>query len=391
MLRKLFLPLIAISLIFWGIGCSDSGTATDESSGEVNLNEDFGGYTISSEEPAFDNPELMNTAAGDEDYDDPIALSPSVDSLINNDESGYYHLRIVWGQLCYDSSITEITDWSGSLSITRGAEVIRRVIRFEPEQDYILERTDRKLIEWVSYTTVHNDGIGVDIIIPPVLPVFDTSVIIDTITEGETVETIIVDTTYPDPEPVEVTFATGPYTNTFSLAEISTLDTIVYLEDSSAIAFHGLKIDHRPCPRGFLTGFWGYDEEGNGVFEGVWMSQFGFVTGFVKGSYGENEEGEKVFFGKWISRDGTFEGLLKGYYGLRPNYHANFNGFRHGGGWFKGNIFSEDHIEIGVLKGKFNSSSNSVGFFQGKWKINCAEEAFITDKDLENTPMGDGF
>jgi len=28
-----------------------------------------------------------------------------------------------------------------------------------------------------------------------------------------------------------------------------------------------------------------------------------------------------------------------------------------------------------------------VGFFQGKWKINCNEEI----NNTENTPMGDGF
>jgi len=388
MLRKLLLPLLTLSLVFWTVGCSNNPENLTTTPNDTNLNSDFGGYTATAEKPAFDDPELVTEVSSDVDYADPILNSSDVDSMVADTESGYYHLRIIWGQLRYDSTVNVVTDWTGSLSITRGAEIIRRVIRFEPGQDYILPRTDRKLIEWVSKTTVHNDGIGVDIVVPPIRPIFDTSIVPLVTPEGDTVDNIAVDTVYPDVEPVKVSFETGPYSRTFSLSEISTLDTIVYLDDSNAVAFHGLKLDRRPCPRGFLMGYWGHDENSKGIFKGVWTSRFGRITGFLKGNYGVNDEGRKVFFGKWINRAGNFEGFIKGTYGERANENANMIGMMRSGGWFAGKIYNSNRAEIGALHGKYKSSQwLKGGFFQGRWKTYCEKTTDSTDNSMEK----DGF
>ena len=153
------------------------------------------------------------------------------------------------------------------------------------------------------------------------------------------------------------------------------MDTIVYLDDadSNAVAFHGFRFDHAPCPRGFLTGWWGYDENGEGAFRGMWMSRKGLVTGYLDGWFGENEEGDNVFFGKWITLDGQFEGFMRGTYGFRPN--ANNNGLTHRQnaiGWFAGGIFNADEVKIGVLKGKYRSHPRfKNGFLQGRWRLDC--------------------
>lgn len=343
------------------IGCSDSPSNTGDVSGELNLEDEFGGYTPTSEAIAFGDQELLTSSddiEGDE-YDDPVVLSPQIDSMMADSVGEFYHLRLLWGQLRHDSTVTAPTDWTGSLSVSNGVEIIRRTIHFELGQDYIPTRTDSSLIEWVSYTTVHNDGIVADIYIPP----SDTD------------------------QAVTVSFQTGPYSRTITLDELASLDTIVYLDDadSNAVAMYGFKRVPGYCPRGFLSGHWGYDEEGNGLFRGAWIARGGWITGYVSGHYGAGSEGNKVFYGKWISAAGEFEGLLRGTYDHHPSVHANPNARRRAGGWFYGHVFNGDSEEIGVLRGKFRSHpAFRNGFFSGRWKLYCGSS---TDK-MGNTEEG---
>ena len=370
MLRKLVIINMAVALLGLATSCSDNATGTENTTSALTLESEFGGYTATPEVLA--DMDLIGEEVGTREYHDAILSLNSVDSVVSDAESGYFHFRAIWGQLCYDSTFTTPTDWTGSLTISQGVEILRKVIRFEPRQDYILERTDRKLIEWVSATTVHNDGIWVDIFIPPVRPQFDTSLIDEVDSLGNTIPVIVVDTVYPKPAPVTVSFETGPYSRTFSISELEGLDTIVTLDDSNQVAFQAIKIERVPCPRGVLSGRWGVDEEGEQVFRGKWISRHGFIEGYVHGHYGENEAGEKVFFGKWVSESGRFEGFLKGRYGLRPNYHADPMAFHRAGGWFAGHVYSADEAEIGRLKGKFRLGfDDSPGYFQGHWKLYC--------------------
>lgn len=372
MTRTLSLPILMTALALLVFGCSDKSTDTGVND-PVNLNDEFGGYTATSEAPGFNDPALLAEAGDEETYNDPILGSPSVDSIISDPNAGFFHFRAVWGQLRYDSTVTDPTDWTGSLTITRGVEVIRRVIAFERGQDYILERTDRELIEWVSQTTVHHDGIAVDIFVPRPQPTIDTTEIPVVDTLGDTTWQAVIDTI--PAEPVEVTLATGPYTRTFTLGDLVALDTIVYLEDSNAVAFHAFKLDRIPCARGFLAGFWGVNEEGENAFRGMWMSRHGFIEGWLRGTYGQNEEGRNVFVGKWIDDDGNFEGFLRGIWQPHPNEHAHGNAFRHAGGWFAGKIFNADREEIGLLRGKYASAMRpeKPSYFQGLWRLHCGE------------------
>jgi len=386
MIKKLLPALFSVMLLMWGAGCSDNPSDSGSVSGELNLVDEFGGYTDKVESEGFGDEDLLQEASQDEEYNDVMLLAPGVDSLVDDPDVGYYHFRAVWGQMCYDSTVIEPTDWSGSLTISRGAEIIRKVIRFELGQDYILERYDRRIIEWHSITTVHNDGISVDLFVPPVMPEFDTLLTPEIDTLGDTAWVEVIDTTYPETEPVTVTFQTGPYSRTFTMDELMALDTIVYMEDSSAVAFHALKLDRIPCPRGFLAGVWGIDEEGNQVFRGTWMNHRGNITGYLKGHYGVNEDGMKVLFGKWITTSGEFEGFIKGTYGYQPNDHANGNAFRKGHGWFRAMICNANSEEIGILNGKFQSNNeHNNGFFQGRWKLRC------NDLGADTSDSEDGF
>lgn len=371
MLRKLFLPLLTLSFLLWTVGCSDNPSTPEINSETPNLNDDFGGYTATDDEPGFGDPELLASENDEEDVTDELLGTREVDSIVADIDAGMFHFRAIWGRLCYDSTVKALTDWTGSLTISRGAEIVRKVIRFERGQDYIKPRTDRRLIEWVSFTSVHNDGIGVDIFIPRVLPVIDTTYVVGD--QNDT--TIVIDTLLP--EPVAVTFETGPYSRTFSLDELAALDTTVILEDGNAVAFYAVPYYRTWCARGFLAGHWGFDSTGQGVFRGMWMSHRGYLDGWLKGNFGVNEQGQRVFFGKWIDRSGKFEGFLKGTY--RPigmnNGNGRFDNLRKGGGAFEGNIFNAEQTEIGVLKGRYFSAPHfRISYFQGRWKLYCPEE-----------------
>lgn len=354
------------------VGCSDN--AVDNNSSGINLEDEFGGYTSVSESAAFGDADLLDEEEGTVDFDDPILSTSDMDTLVNDSEAGYYHLRVIWGQLRYDSTMTDPTDWSGNLLISRGGLVVKRLIRFEDDQDYIIERDNKNLVEWVSQTTVHNDGISFDIFIPRPLTIFDTSYTYVFDSLGDSSEVAIIDTTYPEHEPVTVSFETAPYSREFTLEELKSLDTIVYLDDSNQIAFNAFKLDKKVCPRGFVSGRWGQDDEGNNRFKGVWYSHRSRVQGFIEGHYGINDEGKEVFYGKWISRNGKFEGFVKGTYKKHANDNAHINAHRNSGGWLRGQIYSENGQEIGILRGKYTHSEGNRGdFFQLRWKLYCGD------------------
>ncbi|MEW5796020.1 MAG: hypothetical protein AB1772_06625 [Candidatus Zixiibacteriota bacterium] len=380
MYKKLVLSLMAAALAVWAAGCSDNPVQNDNNQAVA---DEFGGYTATDESPAFGDASLTAAEAEEEEIDDPILAVPSVQEVVNDVDAGIFHFRAVWGRIPYDSTVTVATDWTGSLTISRGAIVLRRLIRFELNQDTYLPRTDRKLLEWVSFTTVHNDGIAVDIFVPPVRPEIDSSWVPD----GMGDSTLVVDTIFA--EPVTLTFATGPYTRTFTLPELAALQEIVSLDDGNKVAFHSIQMLRQVCPRGMLAGRWGYDEAGNGVFRGMWMSALGRVTGYLEGRFGQDDQGAKVFFGKWIDRDGRFEGLLRGVWGHGFWATPEEIEQRRAGGWFMGRIFDANANPIGVLGGHFGSAPDyQGGWFQGRWKLDCPR---IMGMDDDRGMMEDGF
>jgi len=381
MIRRIVLPVIVALLMLWAVGCSDNPTSTPEEAATVA--QDFGGFTATNEAPAFGDADLQVAEAEELEVDDPILTSVSVQEVVNNADAGVFQLRAVWGMIPYDSTVTAVTDWTGSLTISRGAIVLRRLIRFEPATDYILPRTDRMLLEWVSATTVANDGVAVDLFVPPARPTIDSSWV--PVEGGDS--TLVIDTI--PAEPVTVTFATGPYSRTFTLAELARLDEVITLESGNSVAFNSMEMFRNVCPRGHLAGMWGYDENNDGVFKGLWMSEHGRLIGFVEGNFGLDSSGAKVFFGKWIDASGQFEGLLRGTWGKRPaSANENSRG-KNPGGWFAGRIFDADSNPIGVLSGRFHDALKyKDGWFQGRWKLNCSRPV-DDDGELDDDGIGD--
>ena len=373
MFRNLLIGLLTLSLLGIFTGCGkDSASSSDNDM--KSIADRFGGFTPTDEPVAFGDPTIAAESIGDEPFDDNIAASPAVDSIVDDALTGAYALRIIWGSMHYDSTITVPTDWTGSLAVNRGAEVLRRTIRFEPAQDYILPRTDRKLIEWVSQTTVHNDGIFVNLYIPPA-DTADTAAVADS--------------------SVTVTFDTAPFEITFHLNDLKSLDTIYYLADSvNAVAIRVFKIEPLACSKGFFDGHWGTDSTGQGIFGGRWISIHGATTGYIEGIWGNDLDttGDNLFFGKYIDINGQFEGLLRGKYKPHPNMHANPNAFCHAGGWIFGNFFDGDGNAMGVIKGHYlmpkQDSTDAMGYMQGRWKTFCPRDFNSHDGDGHD---GDGM
>lgn len=385
MLRKLMLPLFAVALLFGAIACSDSGTES-QTTDQADLNDEFGGLTATSEAPGFGDPVLLATDEDEVEMDDPMAVSAEVAAIEEDPSSGIFRFRAVWGNLCLDTTATAPTSWDGSLEISRGAVLIKRTIRFELAQDYIEPRVDRHLLEWVSTTTIHNDGIMADLLIPALQETYDTTETIMVDSLGDTSRVITIDTIPPEETPVEVTFNAGSYSRTFTLGELASLDEVVTLDDSSQIAFSAYQLTR--CPKGTLVGRWGVNDDGRGVFRGRWVDQFGYGTGYVAGFYGTNDNGEKVFAGKWIGRNGQFEGFIAGSWTPGPNVNASETAMRHAGGKFEGKIYTANRVEIGALKGHYKPATNvRGGFFQARWKLDCP----TTTDNTNDSAFDDGM
>lgn len=388
MLRKLIFPVLALGVLALVVaGCSHK-TPTQPTNSGGNISQMFGGFNASNEAPGFGNPALASGAAsGEQPFDDPFARSVEFDSLVNDSNSGVFALQIVWGRLRRDSTVTTVTDWSGSLAISRGIEILKKTIRFE-SNDSILTRTDPKVIAWVSHTTSGSDGIAAFLIVPRLLTVIDTTVVIHVDTLGDTTRTTTIDT-LPAP-PVTVAFTTPPFSRTFNLSDFIKLDTIFTLTDSDAVSFHALRLSRFACPRGFLAGRWTFDSTNFGTFQGTWLSPRFDLMGSFDGNFGLSDSSKMIFFGKWIDNSGLFQGLLRGTWNFIPNFHANDRAFMRAGGWFHGGIFDASANLIGAVKGRFLGAhmvDTTGGFLVGRWSITCPT-VNNEDDGMEEGPDG---
>jgi len=133
------------------------------------------------------------------------------------------------------------------------------------------------LLEWVSETSVHFDGLLVMIVDPLPPP----------------------DSTWP---PNQLVFTTGPYTRTFTMPELQTLDEIVTVDLlGNQIAFNARRLDLIACGDGVLDGVWHLNpSKQNGEFSGRWMTADGIFRGHLRGHFGRRPNGDMPFFGKVI-------------------------------------------------------------------------------------------
>ncbi|UCE07414.1 MAG: hypothetical protein JSW07_05115, partial [bacterium] len=295
-------------------GCSkNSPTEPDQEEELTELDRPYGGYDTSDELPAFGDPEISVTFEDDEDVDDSITLDPAFTNAIGSDTVNAYYIRITWGLLEFDSTSTDVINWNGSASITRGNLGIMKTIRFEGNDKIVLPRPDRKTVEWVSQTRPHFDGILL----------------------------VIVDRDASNIDG-EFTFTTDLYSMTFSYDDLDSLElveTVIPQGHQLSIQAYNKKVI--PFGGGFLDGKWIRTRKHGGKFHGRWIDNVGTRVGHLKGIWGVNRFGEKLFFGKYISMNGQFGGLLAGNWGYSEDGENN--------GWFKGRWVNRSLTAIGTL------------------------------------------
>jgi hypothetical protein len=259
-------------------------------------------------------------------------------------------------------------DWSGTLHMNGGLIVVERAIAFERNDS--IARIDSATIGWISHTGPHFDGIQVKLVVP-------------------------LDSAFCGGCTPSLELSTGPYSRTFSLAELLALDVLSPVDScGNAISITSVLVPPG-CPHGQLMGAWdatdldslaAADTLANGgivegVFRGVWIGQGGRIGGHLKGVFGTNGDGKRVFFGKYIDLTGRFMGILRGSV-ISPLRPAFDNGpgdgrddparIRRPRGWFFGEWIDENLNVQGKLMGRWMASEAGKGFFHGIWGMRCS-------------------
>jgi hypothetical protein len=306
--------------------------------------------------------------SGGADAEDAIGSTALVDSLANSNRANIYSVELAWGHLQYDSTESTITDWSGSLSLERGAIVAVRLVGLEAGDHIVRPRTSPTLLEWVSHTREYFDGMLV-YIYDPQPSSFGT--------------------------PNTMTFASGPYTHTFTMTELDSLSEVVDV-GANQFSINAFKVERLVCGDGFIDGKWIRNSIQNqrGEFMGRWISRDGVLRGHVKGHFGVRDDGSRALFGKWISAGlpgdsaaaGAFRGLLRGTW----DYASDVDPDLMDRGGFRGEIFDRTLKNIGNFEGHWlaivpgraggdtgngndHMRGKGHGFLRGVWQQACEE------------------
>jgi len=327
-------PLLALALL--GPGClAEEADEADEIASA--LEDDNGGLTMDDELPMFGaDDDFAAAALGDQvEYVDPMEQDESVAVMMDGPDAVVARVQLLWGQLPPDGQ-PDLRNWSGRISINRGALLVRRTIAFDPVTDRILQRTDAQQVDFTSVTAPHVDGLVL----------------------------VIVDPQPDSSEPLTLSYASiaDGEVYTATLGALLAGPVVADLGDGNRMAGVALARPIDACDHGFLRGRWRAVAPGRGVFMGGVADGEGAPIGHVRGLYGRRLNGEQVFFGKYIDLDGHFRGIFGGHYQ---------------DGDFRGRWLTRAG-EHGVLGGEYRETSpgpHPAGHFAGRWaETSCAQD-----------------
>jgi len=296
---------LSSALALAAVGCTGTVPADNTEVAAISsaLEQDNGGLTTADEAPAF--ADGAGFAAADlpepeQSFADAMESNAAVKADFATPAARLVRVAIVWGQLPPDPTNQTVVDWSGKISINRGALLVRRVIRFEDKTDKLLPRTDKQSVSFTSMTRPANDGLRLDIVDPaPGKEASDPLTLTYENKSGKVLTVAVAD------------LEDGPKTKVIDEAG----DRIV------AMARPKLDLD---CEHGTLGGKWHPLKDGPkgvGKMIGIVRNDDGEPIGHMKGIYGHKKNGDEVFFGKYIDLVGHFKGLCKGHYD-----HGRFEG-----------------------------------------------------------------
>lgn len=325
------LPL-ALLLATSTFACVDHGT-DDADQVMSALEQENGGLDTTNEAPMFGEDDAFAAASieGDAAVTDPMASDPSVTTIENAPAVARHRVLIAWGRMPADPTATTGRNWSGSLTLSRGALVVGRTIGFEDATDRLLPRQSAATVEFQSATRPFADGL--------ILRVLD-----------------------PDPTQgalhLAYTSADAAHTFDLDLSQLANGPVSIDAGDGNRVVAIALR-ELDGCDHGFMRGRWVALRAGLGVYRGVVADENGQVTGHIRGIWGQRQNGDKVMFGKLIATDGTFRGLLAGHYEA-GQFRAR---------WI---VSTGDH---GVAGGVYVDAPNvRGGMFAGRWaETSCAQ------------------
>ncbi|MBI4705065.1 MAG: hypothetical protein HY744_28495 [Deltaproteobacteria bacterium] len=327
---------IALAGAVAALGCgSDAGPAQEpaDEAAEIQsaLDMEDGGMSNAAEPEGFGDPQVQETPELVDEYPDSV----DVQKELAKPDMQRFHVVLLWGNLpvpkAGDGAPVHVKpiDWIGSVMVDKGAIKVRRTLLFD-QKDGVKERTQPNVVEFVSHTLPHVDGLLLDIAAPA----------------GATLhfDTVALDTD-------------------IALGELEQKGRgVVPLGDGiNALAYAGY-VPNPSCARGFLLGHWknAKPDAKVGRFRGRVYSADGDKLGYIKGIYGHApKKNADLFFGKYIDIEGQPKGLLGGKYG---------------GGEFQGLWKTIDPNRHGALMGRYSTGlveGDGKGFFLGRWGEKC--------------------
>ena len=311
------LPLIFAVAVFAGCSDDDTTTAPDPSgSEELNLEDEFGGYSATDELPSFDDDVVADVANENREVDDNVASDPETSRVEGEDGTRVFAMTLRWGHFGGTPELggADKLDWSGSIRTTGESRIVLlNVVSFEPGDGAVLPRQDPQLLEWTSSIANGHDGIRIVVLQPNEV--------------GAGGDSLYLDTTLFD--------------GAFALDDLVDYDNMLDVGEAGLdMRFQSIEtedVGDVNTFQGWVDGRWRWSEDQErGTFHGVWVNPRAGAIGHVRGHFGTNKAGENVFFGKYIDRAGQFQGFLRGSFTLAEGDLAT------GRGRFQGNWFSAD-------------------------------------------------
>lgn len=328
MSARLLAPLFVTTL---ALGCAPV-SLEDQIASDLELAN--GGLDTTDEAPDFGDSATFAAATLEPERAVPDGMDTDAAVTTLRADRAATHLRValLWGQLPPDRAAATPHDWSGRVTISRGALVVRRVIGFEAATDRVLPRTARDAVAFESQTQPFADGLVLEVLTDAT----DLSTVSLTYTSRDGAVSAAV--------PLAALMA-GPQTRDVGA-------------DGNRITATALRADD-PCDRGFVRGRWQALRPGLGRFLGVATDADGAPIGRMRGIWGQRADGGQAFFGKYIDGEGRFRGLMIGSYA---------DGAFHGR-WLIGTG------DRGLIHGMYRDGAGEAigGAFVGRWaETTCA-------------------
>ncbi len=288
-----------------------------------------GGLSMDDEAPQFAQASILEDVTLPESvYDDAMAQDETVVAMKQKPDAVVFHTTVLWGQFPLNWDNKTPRNWSGVLTVNRGAMVVGHTIAFEGKTDNMLPRPNPQTVAFTSATLPHHDGLRLAIVDPDPL----------------------------NAEPLTLTYATpsGPVFSAPMKALTDGPQSKVVDEAGNRIVAVSVPQPVDLCNYGMLGGRWHRVAEGRGRLLGPVANAQGDMVGHVRGIYGKRKNGDRVFFGKYINKHGAFMGIFAGHYGE---------------GHFEGRWLHKSG-EVGRLGGEYRETipgPETGGHFLGRW------------------------